>query len=119
MANSLHATTAPTPIPDRPGCDLRPRPEDVTTAAEFCSALRSYRIWTGEPSYARMAVAIRHAVSASTLHRAVAGDALPKLAHATAVVAGCGGRDDEQERYARAWRRPRARADRSLAGIRP
>jgi hypothetical protein len=102
-------TDMPEPIADTEGTDLRPDLGKVTTPGQLVLAMRQYRTWAGEPSYAEMARCIRGAEARSTLQRAVRADhhpgELPRLAIVTAFIAGCGGRQAEQERWATCWRR--------------
>lgn len=93
-------------IPDPPGCDLCPDPLRATTAFELVGALRRYRIWAGEPSFREMAAA-NERVSASTLCSALGRDVLPSLDVVSAIVIGCGGSDQDLQRFAAAWRRIR------------
>jgi len=92
------------PVRDVPGRDLRPDPTSAQTAGEFLTALRDYRIWSGEPSYRRMAAQSQQAVSYSTLRSALIGRAMPSMEVVLAIVAGCGGGEDVQRRFATAWR---------------
>jgi hypothetical protein len=93
-------------IPDLPGCDLRPDPLTAKTPPELVDVLRRYRIWAGEPSFREMAAAVQ-GVAASTLCSALGRDALPSFDVVIAVVIGCGGSDEDLQRFATAWRRIR------------
>jgi len=94
-------------VPDTDGHDLCPDPLAAQTPAELVDALCHYRIWAGEPSFRQMAADSRQRAAASTLCTALSGDALPTLDVVLAVVIGCGGSEEDQRRFATAWRRIR------------
>jgi len=94
-------------IPDTDGYDLCPDPLIAQTPAELVDALRRYRLWAGEPSFRRMAASSRQRAAASTLCAALSGETLPTLDVVLGVVIGCGGSEDDQCRFATAWRRIR------------
>lgn len=92
-----------TPLPaDAPGFDLRPDPLQAKNPAEFVRALRQYRLWAGEPPLRSMAR--RSGVGASTICAALNATTLPRLELVIAIVAGCGAGEEEQRRFATAWR---------------
>ena len=91
-------------IADAEGFDLRPDPLRARTAADFMAALRCYRAWAGDPSYRKMASRASYALAASTICTALNSDTLPRLELVLAVVAGCGGDDEDQQRFATGWR---------------
>jgi hypothetical protein len=95
-------------VRDAPGTDLRPDPRHARTAAELVAALRDFHQWAGEPSFRAMADQCGQRVSASTLHRALASSALPSFDTVLAVVIGCGGGEEDQRRFASAWRMVRS-----------
>jgi hypothetical protein len=86
---------------------LCPDPLMADTAAELVDTLRRYRIWAGEPSFRQMAVDSHQLAAASTLCAALNGEALPTLDVVQGVVIGCGGSEEDQKRFAAAWRRIR------------
>jgi hypothetical protein len=94
----------PRPIGDADGYDLCPDPLSARTAADLMKALRRYRIWAGEPSFRQMARLCRGKVAASTLCTALASNNLPGLEVVLAVVTACGGNEQDQKRFATAWR---------------
>jgi hypothetical protein len=95
-----------TPIRDAEGYDLKPNPLVVTTTAELIAALREYRAWAGSPPYRTMAAQARQVVAHSTMYTTLNSDAeLPRLKVILAIIAGCGGGDEEQRAWATAWRR--------------
>ena len=94
-------------IPDADGYDLCPDPLKARNSAELVNALRRYRISAGEPSFRDMASNSGQRVAYSTMCAALSGDALPKLDVVLGVVAGCGGSEEDQQRFATAWRRLR------------
>lgn len=98
-------TKAPAPLLDAEGFDLRPDPLAARTPAELVAALRRYREWAGTPSFRQMAAMARQMVAHSTLCSALGSDQLPRLDVVVAVIAGCGGGEEEQRRYMTAWRR--------------
>ena len=87
------------------GFDLRPDPLTATNAVELIAVLNRYRQWAGEPSFRAMAAQARQRVAHSTMFTALHGDQLPKLKVVLAIVAGCGGGEDDQRAFASAWRR--------------
>jgi hypothetical protein len=99
--------TAKPPPPDADGVDLRPDPLNASTGAELVAALRAYRVWAGEPPFRRMAAASGQRAAAATLCTALNRGELPTLDVVLAIVAGCGGSDEDQRRWATAWRRLR------------
>jgi len=104
-----YPVTAAPMVPDTPGLSFCPDPGTARTPAEFKVALRTYRIWTGEPSYRVMENVIRNQCSrhyaSSTLHAALTGSGLPALPLVQAVVVACGGSDAHQQMFTSAWRR--------------
>jgi len=100
------AVTPPTPVRDAEGYDLQPDPLAAMTASELIAALREYRAWAGDPPYRAMATQARQAVAHSTMYAVLNGNTeLPKLKVVIAIIAGCGGSDEEQRTWATAWRR--------------
>jgi hypothetical protein len=94
------------PAQDSPGCDLRPDPSSVRTAAELLEALRQFRIWAGNPSYRDMARARNGRPAASTMCRMLSGTELPaRFEIIDSIIVACGGGDEDRERFATAWRR--------------
>jgi hypothetical protein len=94
------------PAQDSPGCDLRPDPTRVRTPAELINALREFRTWAGSPSYRDMARACNGRPVASTMCRMLSGTELPaRFEVIDAIVIACGGREEDRERFATAWRR--------------
>ena len=107
------------PAADAEGLDMRPDPMAATTGAELAAALAAYRVWAGEPSFRDLAAMAVPRMSASTLCTALGSDRLPRLEVVMAVIAGCGGSEEEQRRWASAWRRIRfVPEDRPAAMIR-
>jgi hypothetical protein len=93
------------PIPDAPGCDLKPDPAACRTFADLAAALRDFRLWAGEPSYRRMAAGCGQLVSASGLHQALNGDRPLRASSVRAAIRGCGGTEADEERFMVVWRR--------------
>jgi hypothetical protein len=104
-----YPVTAAPIVPDAPGLSLCPDPGTAHTPAEFMDALRTYRIWAGEPSYRVMENVIRNQCTrhyaSSTLHAALTGSELPALPLVQAVIVACGGSDAHQQMFSSAWRR--------------
>jgi hypothetical protein len=92
-------------IGDAFGYDLKPDPASATTAAQFIRALWEYKVWSGDPSWRKMAARAGQTVVHSTMHAAMHGDTLPKLDVVRAVITGCGGGEDDLRTFATAWRR--------------
>ncbi len=84
---------------------LKPNPLMATTAAELLAAMRRYRAWAGSASFRQMAIRARHAIPHLAMCRALNGEELPPLETVIAIIAGCGGEQDDQEMFAAAWRR--------------
>ena len=95
----------PEPIPDAEGYDLRPDPLAVRTPADLVAALQHYREWAGKPSFRVMAARTRQKAAASTLCTALGSGEFTRLDVVVAVIAGCGGSEEDQRRFATAWRR--------------
>jgi hypothetical protein len=94
------------PAQDSPGCDLRPDPSGVRTAADLIEALRQFRVGAGNPSYRDMARACSGRPAASTICRALSGTELPvRFEVIDAIIVACGGGEGDRERFATAWRR--------------
>jgi hypothetical protein len=91
-------------VADAEGFDLRPDPLAARTPAELMAALRRYREWAGQPSFREVASRCGQRIVASTLCTALKRDDLPPMRVVLAVVAGCGGGEQDQQRYATAWR---------------
>jgi hypothetical protein len=91
-------------VEDAKGFDLRPDPLAARNPAELMEALRQYRAWADDPSYRQMARQAGRLIAASTLCVALRSNDLPRLNVVLAIVAGCGGGEEDQQRYATAWR---------------
>jgi hypothetical protein len=105
-AQSQPPPPAPGPVRDVDGYNLRPDPMAATTAGELVAALREYRAWADNPPYRKMAAQARQVVGHSTMYAALKNDTeLPRLKVVIAIIAGCGGDDEEQRAWATAWRR--------------
>jgi hypothetical protein len=84
--------------------ELRPDPARAANPAQFMELLRQFRIWAGRPSYRDMA-AVDHRFTGSALHAALGRDELPhRHEMIDAIVAGCGGSDEDRRMWATAWR---------------
>lgn len=92
-------------VSDTWGYNLKPNPLQASTATELISALRRYRKWAGNTPFRKMAAKARFEVAHSTMCVALNGTELPPLKVVIAIVVGCGGSSDDQERFATAWRR--------------
>jgi hypothetical protein len=91
-------------IGDAEGFDLKPDPLAARNPAELMTALRQYREWADQPSFRKMARQAGQPIAASTLCVALRSNDLPRLNVLLAIVAGCGGGEEDQQRYATAWR---------------
>lgn len=67
--------------------------------------LADFREWAGEVAFRVMADRSGQLVSTSTLQRALTGTALPTQKALIAVITGCGGSEEDKERFVYAWRR--------------
>ena len=110
LSRSRYYPVAAAPmVPDAPGLSLCPDAGAAHTPAEFMDALRTYRIWAGQPSYRVMENVVRNQCSrhyaSSTLHAALTGSELPALPLVQAVIVACGGSDAHQQMFTSAWRR--------------
>jgi hypothetical protein len=92
-------------IDDAFGFDLRPDPLAATTPEQFLRALWQYKVWSGDPSWRKMAARAGQRVVHSTMHAAMNGNTLPKLDVVKAIIIGCGGNDDDLRMFVTAWRR--------------
>ena len=95
-------------VGDADGLDLRPDPLSARTDDELLDVLRRYRRWAGEPSYRVMSARNGGIPAAATICTVLTGHRPPKLDMVLAIVAGCGGGDEDQRRFASAWRAIRA-----------
>jgi hypothetical protein len=95
------------PLQPDSGTLQKPDPRQAKTAQELVAALREFRTWAGQPSYRQMAERARGRAAASTICAALLGEDLPNLDVVLAVVIGCGGDEEDQQRFATAWRQIR------------
>jgi hypothetical protein len=100
-----HRLSAAVAVRDTTGYDLKPDPLTAQTGAELVAALRKYREWAGRTPFRAMAERARWEVAHSTMCVALRSSELPSLKVVVAIVAGCGGEDDDQQLFATAWRR--------------
>ena len=90
---------------DVTGYDLRPDLGVATTPAQFMEALRQFRTWAGNPSFRDMAKRCGERPVASTICKLLNKDELPpRFEVVEAVIFGCGGTEDDRQRFATAWR---------------
>jgi hypothetical protein len=115
-AGAVAPAVAPGPVRDADGFNLKPDPLAAQTAAELVRALRQYRAWSGNTPFRQMAAQARQRVAHSTMCVALKSEELPGLKVVLAIVAGCGGSQSDQQKFATAWRRIN---DGSLAGLGP
>jgi hypothetical protein len=96
-------------IPDAPGHEQRPDPLTAKTAAEFVRTLAGFRQWAGDPTFREMERRCGHAVASATICTALGRDKdkLPSLRVVLAIVAACGGGEEQQRAYTTAWRKLR------------
>lgn len=93
------------PPADAEGFDLRPDPLQARSPTEFTAVLRRYRAWSGDPSFREIAGRAGGRIAASTIWQALQdGDAMPRMEVVVAIVAGCGGSEEDQRRFTTAWR---------------
>ena len=92
-------------IIDAFGFDLRPDPLAAANPGQFIGALWQFKVWSGDPSWRKMAARAEQRVVHSTMHAAMNGTTLPKLEVVKAIVIGCGGSDDDLRMFVTAWRR--------------
>jgi hypothetical protein len=92
-------------VRDTKGYNLKPNPLTATTAGQLVDAMRAYRSWAGNVPYRAMADRAHHAVAHSTMFVALNSSELPALPVVIAIIRGCGGSSDDQEKFATAWRR--------------
>lgn len=97
-------SAAALPVPDADGYDLRPDPLRAKAPADLVRVLRQYRLWAGEPPMRTIARRADTGISASTICTALNAATLPRLETVIAIIAGCGGSEEEQRRFATAWR---------------
>lgn len=104
-AGSAAPMAIPEPIQDAGGFNLKPDPLTARTGAELVARLREYREWSGKTPFRKMAAQARQKVSYSRMCVALKGEDLPGLQIVVAIVAGCGGGENDQRAFATAWRR--------------
>jgi hypothetical protein len=92
-------------VRDAAGYSLKPDPFTARTGTELVAVLRRYREWAGNTPFRQMAARTRWKVAHSTMCVALKSDSLPPLKVVMAIVAGCGGTDEDQQAFATAWRR--------------
>jgi hypothetical protein len=92
------------PVADVAGFELQPNPLTAQSEAELVEMARTYRTWAGAPSFRKMAAQAGQAASYTTLRNALLSDELPAQRVFRAIIAGCGGDEEEQSRYVTAWR---------------
>jgi hypothetical protein len=93
-------------VSDIPGQNLRPDPAAAQDPAGLIEALRLFRIWSGNPSYRNMAARSGQRTGVSTMWKALRAKELPaRLEVIEAIVEGCGGSEEDRQRFATAWRR--------------
>lgn len=101
---SAHRREPEPVLPDH-DASLRPDPSSAGDPAAFMKLLRQFRIWAGNPSYRNMAARDQR-FTASALHAALGRDVLPaRHDMVDAVIAGCGGSEEDRSIWATAWRR--------------
>lgn len=91
-------------IGDADGTDLRPDPLQAATGAELAAAVQRYREWAGSPSYRLMSQRLGGSPAAATICTALTSGRPLKLGTLVKIVAACGGDDEDQRRFASAWR---------------
>jgi hypothetical protein len=91
------------PMPDAPGYNLKPDLDAVRTFADLTAALRDFRVWAGEPSYRQMAHACGQLLSSTAIYRALHSDRPITATAVQAAIRGCGGTEDDEARFVRAW----------------
>ena len=89
------------------GIDLLVVLSSAQTPSDLVHALCWYRIWAGEPSFRDMARRAGQVVAHSTMYKALATEAMPRLRTVRAIVTGCGGSDEDLQQFVSAWRRIR------------
>jgi hypothetical protein len=94
-------------LPDVGGYQrLRPDPLSAQTATELIDVLRQFRTWAGNPSYRDMALRSGRRAGASTMCTVLGGSELPaRLEVIDAIIEGCGGTDEDRQKFATAWRK--------------
>jgi hypothetical protein len=101
------ASAAPRkPICDIDGHEMQPDPLAARTPADLTAALRAYRVWAGMPSFRDMARIAACGVSYSRLCTALGKDKdkLPRQEVIEAAIKGCGGGEEDIQRFVTAWR---------------
>jgi DNA-binding SARP family transcriptional activator len=92
------------PVSDAPGYDLCPDPLQARTPAELVQALAAFRVWAGRPSLRDIERACGREISIATISTALRASRLPPQSTVLAIVRGCGGNTEQQQRFATAWR---------------
>lgn len=100
-------------IPDAPGHDLCPDPLRAHSPAELVCALAEFRAWAGNPPFRVIEQGCARQISIATISTTLRSTDLPPLRTLLAIVEGCGGTSEHQQRFATAWRKLRTPAGRN------
>lgn len=85
----------------------RPDPLVARTPAEFIAMLREFRNWAGSPSLRELEQ--RSGLSKTAIHALLTGQVRqPRLEALLAIVAACGGTEEDKARWTAAWRQATA-----------
>jgi hypothetical protein len=91
-------------IHDADGFNLRPDPLGAQAPAELVAMLRTYWTWAGQPSFRQLARRSNGVAAASTFCMMLRSEKLPPFSRMLAFVQACGGSEEDQRRFATAWR---------------
>ena len=105
MARKARQRSAPT-FNDSGPIVLKPDPHAARTPADLLECLRAFRVWSGNRSMRHIAEMSGNRISASSVGNILRSTGLPdRLDAIDAVVAGCGGSEEDRAAFATAWRR--------------
>ncbi|MFI0481048.1 hypothetical protein [Actinomadura sp. 9N215] len=98
----------PPVVADLPGHVLKPDPLTARSMAELEERLRLYWQWSGSPSTRKVAESSHGAFCHTTASKLLRGGSKKphlSLGYLCGFVRGCGGDEEEAQRWATAWRR--------------
>ena len=98
------AGQGPRVVIDAAGFDLRPDPLRADSPAALTAALRKFWIWSGRPSFRKLAQRAGGTPAASTICTMLGSSKLPTFDCMLAFLTACGATDEDCRKFATAWR---------------
>jgi hypothetical protein len=106
--SAIWPKAGPSVVEDLRGHECKPNPLDARSFAELEEKLREYWHWAGRPGSRIIAVASGGAFSHATIAKLLSnkpGKPSLKQSYVCGLIRGCGGDEEEQQRWVTAWRR--------------